>query len=103
MVLMWFWSRNSEFGRATETRAMFAAPIPGIFTTARRRGWAARRTPPSRRKENFGLNGSEPHSSARKGEEGLAVAPREDVTRALTDFWPQPVGLSEKSGLLRLT
>src|ERR1044072_52005 len=94
---MWPWSRKADLGRATEAPSKLASPGLGL-RIALSFGWAPRLVPPIRRRERRGLKGSLPQLVAWKGEEGLAVAPWEEVTVASICFCMQPVGLRVKSG-----
>ena len=71
-VLMWPWSRNSECGRFSAVRAMFAPP-DFDFTTTRICGFLARVVPPLMRAFSVGLNGSELQPVAPYAAETVAV------------------------------
>src|ERR1700742_2388941 len=64
---MWAWSRNSEWGRATEVSLELASPGRGL-RTAVRAGLAPRLVPPRSFSWIEGLYGSEAQSAAWKGE-----------------------------------
>ena len=65
---MWPWSRNSECGRFSAVRAMFACP-DWALTTTRICGFLARVVGPEMRAWNAGLNPSLLHPVAWNGAE----------------------------------
>src|SRR5215218_7649811 len=98
---MWDWSRNSECGRATWTRAVLAKAPWGKEAVALRAGLSLRLEPPFSRRVSLGLYSRRAQSAAWKYWLRAVAAPRAAVAVASIDFGSQPVGLRMKPGRSR--